>query len=98
MNPAFKYKKLKTLVPLFAQAAEKLLRYTNPLASNLSCSLTLLNSNWERNFEKGPTKVEEGITAMTLDVIGKLYHEHTPEHKHNTAQYSTTNATQTHHT
>ena len=31
MNPAFKYKKLKTLVPLFSQAAEKLLRYSNLL-------------------------------------------------------------------
>jgi cytochrome P450 len=51
MDPAFKYKKIRTLVPLFA-----------------SCTRKLINK-WERQLDQ-PIKVEEGLTAVTLDAIG----------------------------
>jgi cytochrome P450 len=54
MDPAFKYKKISTLVPLFASCTRKLI------------------SKWERQLDQ-PIKVEEGLTAVTLDAIG-AYH------------------------
>jgi len=52
MDPAFQYKKIRTLVPLFARCTNKLIQ------------------KWERQCSNGPVKVEEGLTALTLDAIG----------------------------
>lgn len=77
MDPAFKYKKLKTLVPVFAQVTDKLLRYKKyppPESPYLTCAPPKKyngnGSNWDDACDKGPVAIEEGITALALDVLG----------------------------
>ena len=47
LSPSFKYKKLKSLVPLFCETTAKLIGIQSPPPSSLYLTLVLIRSNWE---------------------------------------------------